>query len=147
MNDENGSKDSGVGPAAFVGLYMQTLRARMAPAEYKTLAKAVNEFCRQIATGGNGSFQIDDTAFTSGLHQELATVITMLATGRTDHHYIDMPGPDGSLNGAMVQADIANDPEQLTAVPTKLNTWWAQREAEDATLDGIARASGLNTQR
>ncbi|MEU5403912.1 hypothetical protein ABZ348_32045 [Streptomyces sp. NPDC005963] len=147
MNDENGSKDSGVGPAAFVGLYMQTLRARMTPAEYKTLATAVNEFCRLITKGGTGSFQIDDTAFTPGLHQELMTVITMLATGRTDHHYIDMPGPNGTFGGAMVQADIANDPEQLAAVRTKLNTWWAQREAEDATLDGIARASGLNTQR
>ncbi|WP_329028097.1 hypothetical protein [Streptomyces sp. NBC_00690] len=147
MNDENGSKDSGVGPAAFVGLYMQTLRARMAPAEYKTLATAVNEFCRQIAKGGTGSFQIDDAAFTPGIHQELMTVITMLATGRADHHYIDVPGPNGTFGGAMVQADIAHDPEQLAAVRAKLNNWWARREAEDATLDGIARVSGLDTQR
>ncbi|MCM2388131.1 hypothetical protein [Streptomyces albipurpureus] len=141
MNDENGSKDSGVGPVAFLGLSMQTLRARMAPAEYKTLAKAVHQFCHLITNGGPGSFEIDDTAFTPGLHQEPMTV------SHTDHHYIDMPSPKGTFGGAMVQADIAEDPEQLQAVRAKLNTWWAQREAEDATLDGIARASGLDTQR
>ncbi|WP_329012288.1 hypothetical protein [Streptomyces sp. NBC_00690] len=71
----------------------------------------------------------------------------MLATGRADHYYIDVPGRNGTFSGAMVQADIANNPKQLTAVRTKLNTWWAQREAEDATLDGIARTSGLDTRR
>ncbi|WP_329013601.1 hypothetical protein [Streptomyces sp. NBC_00690] len=140
MNEENGSKRS-----AFVGLYLETLRARMAPDQYTALTEAVHRFCRLIADGGQGSFEIDETAFTPALHRELVTIMTMLATGRTDHRLVDIPSPDGTPGYAMAEAHIAEDSTQLAAVRTKLNAWWAQREAEDAVLDGIARASGLET--
>ncbi|MFI6284387.1 hypothetical protein ACIBCM_06440 [Streptomyces sp. NPDC051018] len=43
------------------------------------------------------------------------------------------------------RAGIADDPAQLATLRAKTSAWWAQREADDAALDAIARASGLHT--
>ncbi|MEU5108162.1 hypothetical protein AB0H07_38895 [Streptomyces sp. NPDC021354] len=144
MNDEN-NFDAGDDRIDKVSLYMETLKARMAPEQYDVLAQAVHETAHLIAEGGEGIFGAGDdrSTFTPEVQREYTAVLAILLTGRMDHRVVEMPGPDGSPGFAVVEASAADDPAKLEEIRENLHRWVAERKAVDTELDGIARASGL----
>lgn len=71
--------------------------------------------------------------------------MAIVTTGRMDHQVVDMPGPDGSPGYAVVTPELANDPDELAKLREKITNWATERETINTELDGIARASGTDT--
>ncbi|MET9648341.1 hypothetical protein AB0K71_05345 [Streptomyces syringium] len=76
------------------------------------------------------------------MHQEFTTVLTILATGRMDHHRVEVTADDGSQLSAMVDPATADDPARLEEIGGFLQRWHLEKRAVEEQLDGIARASG-----
>ncbi|MHC3456105.1 hypothetical protein [Streptomyces prasinus] len=127
-----------------VSLYMETLKARMAPEQYDVLAQVVHETAHLIAEGHQAGPVGGLSAFTPEVQREYATVLAILLTGRMDHRLVEMPGPDGSPGFAIVEASATDAPVRLQEIRKDLHRWAAKRQAVDNELDGIARASGLS---
>ncbi|PWI05889.1 hypothetical protein DIZ27_36850 [Streptomyces sp. NWU339] len=143
MNDAN-DFDPGHCRIDSVSLYMETLKARMAPEQYDVLAQAVHETAHLIAEGHQAGPVGDLSAFTPEVQREYATVLAILLTGRMDHRLVEMPGPDGSPGFAIVEASTADAPVRLQEIREHHHHWATERQAVDNELDGIARASGLS---
>ncbi|MFF1845665.1 hypothetical protein ACFVW9_28770 [Streptomyces sp. NPDC058217] len=112
----------------------------------ETLHQAVHEMVHLIADGREGFLETGDREnFTDTIQKESLTVMAIVTTGRMDHQVVDMPGPDGSPGYAVVTQELANDPEELAKLREKFHDWATEREAIDTELDGIARASGTDT--
>ncbi|MEU0008221.1 hypothetical protein ABZ079_29160 [Streptomyces sp. NPDC006314] len=141
MNDANdsGSDDRRIDN---VSLYMETLKARMDPEQYDVLAKAVHEAAQLIAEGHQAGPVGDASQFTDEVQREYATVLT----GRMDHRLVEMPGPDGSLGFAIVEASAADDPAKPQELREKHRRFVTEQQALYNELDGIARASGLSAE-
>jgi hypothetical protein len=142
MNDSADSPDGeGPGTAQLVALYLETLEARMPPEEYHALTMAIHRFWHLMEAGGEGSFDMDDDAFTDDVRKEMMMVMAIIGTGRTDHRVVEMPGPDGSRGWAVVTDEVADDPEKLAELAAKMNGWAEERERTDAVLEGIEAAT------
>jgi len=142
MNGESEDGD-GLDRVEAVSLYLEALKARMDPKQYERLARLVHESAHLLAEGQEGIFDDEDeqAELTPEMQRELATILAMMITGSTDHRVVEMPGPDGSTGFAIVEASAADDPKKLREIRESLHRWAAEREAIDAELDGIARAS------
>lgn len=126
-------------------LYMETLKARMDPEAFQALAEAVQETVASMAQGRDGVIGPEDNpAFTKEVRREYATVVTILGTGRMDHRWVEIPCADGEPGYALVDAETVDDPAKLEQVRASMARWLEEREATDAELDGIARASGID---
>lgn len=144
MNDES-ADDSPRDRMAKVALYLETVKARMAPEQFATLHEAVQEMTRLIDEGQDGFLEAGDReSFTGDVQREFLAVMAIVTTGRMDHEVVDMPGPDGSAGYAVVTPEVANDPEALADVREQVHAWMTERKAVDEELEGIARASGLD---
>lgn len=132
-NDINGVGD--IPDVNTAALYLETLKARMAPEQFATLEQALHEFQQVIKGGGNGEFQIDEGAFDESVRKELMTVVAMAGTGRTDHQIVEVPWPDGSPGFAAVSAEVGNDPVKLAEVRAELHAWVREHwDAEEERL-------------
>ncbi|MFD8251314.1 hypothetical protein [Streptomyces werraensis] len=141
MSDED-AVPVGDGRAVKVALYMETLQARMDPAQYEALAQAVHEAFCLLAQGREGIISGEDgLSFTPEMHREFATVVTMMLTGKMDQQVVELSGPDGHSGFVLMDPEKANDPAKVQEVRDFINRWTAEREAMDIELDGIARAS------
>ncbi|GHA73107.1 hypothetical protein GCM10010345_89910 [Streptomyces canarius] len=127
-----------------VSLHMEALKARMYPAQYDVLAKAVHETAHLIAEGHQAGPVGDASQFTDEVQREYATVLAILLTGRMDHRLVEMPGPDGSPGFAIVEASAADDPAKLQELREDHRRFVSEQQALYNELDGIARASGLS---
>ncbi|MDF4248780.1 hypothetical protein [Streptomyces sp. WMMB303] len=126
-------------------LYMETLRARMEPEAFQALAEAVQGTVVCLAQGRDGVFGSEDNpAFTKDVQREYATVAAILGTGRLDHRWVEVPCADGQPGYALVDAETAADPAKLEQVRAGMARWLEARDATDAELGGIARASGID---
>ncbi|MET8538908.1 hypothetical protein ABZV67_46655 [Streptomyces sp. NPDC005065] len=131
---------------AKVALYLESVKARMPPEQFETLRQAVHEMAHLIADGHEGFLEAGDRKdFTDDVQKELLTVMAIVTTGRMDHQVVDMPGPDGSPGYAVVTPELANAPKRLAELRDKIHHHTTEREAIDTELDGIARASGIDT--
>ncbi|WP_244257946.1 hypothetical protein [Streptomyces sp. Tu 2975] len=130
---------------AKVELYMESVKARMAPEDFETLHEAVNEMSRLITEGHEGVLEAGDREnFAGEVQREFLAVMAIATTGRMDHHVIDMPGPDGSPGYAVVTPEVANDPAALAEVRQQIHQWTTEQREINSELDGIARASGID---
>ncbi|MFI7246362.1 hypothetical protein [Streptomyces qinglanensis] len=86
----------------------------------------------------------DNPAFTKDVQREYATVAAILGTGRLDHRWVEVPCADGQPGYALVDAETAADPAKLEQVRAGMARWLEARDATDAELGGIARASGID---
>ncbi|MFK4600420.1 hypothetical protein RKD30_007087 [Streptomyces pristinaespiralis] len=130
---------------AKVELYLESVKARMAPEDFETLHQAVTEMSRLISEGHEGVLEAGDREnFAGDVQREFLAVMAIATTGRMDHQVIDMPGPDGSPGYAVVTPEVANDPAALAELRQQIHQWTAEQQAINSELDGIARASGLD---
>lgn len=128
-------------PHANLALYLETLRARLPEEQFGILADAVREAAALLAGGREGIVDAGEKLHPD-LHQEFTTVLTILATGRMDHHKVEVTADDGSRLSAMVDPDAAADPARLEEIRGFLQRWHLEKRAVEEQLDGIARASG-----
>jgi hypothetical protein len=146
MNDNDHADETPQDRIAKVALYLESVKARMPAEEFETLHQAVHEMVHLLTDGREGILEtVDRENFTDNIQKEFLTVMAIVMTGRMDHQVVDMPGRDGSPGYAVVTQELANDPEELAKVREKLHDWATEREAIDTELDGIARASGIDT--
>ncbi|GHJ19072.1 hypothetical protein [Streptomyces albus] len=139
---EESDREGGTERAEAISLYMEALKARMAPEQYEQLERLVHETAHLIAHGQEGVFGEDDEPELSvKVQRELARILAMMLTGGTEHRVVEMPGPDGSSGFAIVEASAADDPARLAQMQAGLQAWADERKAIDAELEGIARAS------
>lgn len=128
-----------------VELYLESLEARMDPAQFDALTRAIHEFWHLMEGTGEGAFDVDEHDFTPEVRQELLVVMAMLGTGRTDQRVVEIPSPDGSPGWAVVDASIADDPVALAELQEKLHAKlaeWSREQADTAAvLEGIEAAS------
>ncbi|MEV5242575.1 hypothetical protein AB0K89_26235 [Streptomyces cinnamoneus] len=127
-------------PHAHLALYLETLRARLPEEQFGILAGAVREAAALLAGGREGIVDASEELHPD-LHQEFTTVLTILATGRLDHHRVEVTADDGSRLSAMVDPDAAEDPARLEEIRGFLQRWHLKKRAVEEQLDGIARAS------
>ncbi|MDX3771744.1 MULTISPECIES: hypothetical protein [unclassified Streptomyces] len=146
MNDNDDADETPQDRIAKVALYLESVKARMPPEQFETLHQAVHEMIHLIADSHEGFLEAGDREnFTDDVQKEFLTVMAIVTTGRMDHQVVDMPGPDGSPGYAVVTTELANDPKALAELRDKLHHHATERKAINAALDGIARASGIDT--
>ncbi|MET4644494.1 hypothetical protein ABID95_004243 [Streptomyces atratus] len=146
MNDDNHADETPQDRIAKVTLYLESVEARMPAEEFETLDQAVHEMAHLIADGREGFLDAGDREnFTDNIQKEFLTVMAIVMTGRMDHQVVDLPGPDGSPGYAVVTPELANDPKGLAELRDRIHHHATDREAIDTELDGIARASGIDT--
>lgn len=144
MDDVNDSTDGTVDPSetvAMVEIYLESLKARMAPEEFDTLTGALHQFWHAMEEGRQASFDLSETGFSEGVRKELMLVMAIIGTGRTDHRIVDLPGPDGSSGWVVVSDAIADDPVRLAEIRDRLAAQWREQQETDEALEGIERAS------
>jgi hypothetical protein len=91
-------------------MYLETLRLRMEPEKFGVLSEA--------GFDGTG-FDVNEELFTDDVRRELATVLTMAATGRTDD-LVEVVEGDPGMGCMVVTAEVADDPVKLAEVRAKL---------------------------
>ncbi|MEU3550614.1 MULTISPECIES: hypothetical protein [Streptomyces] len=144
MSDED-AVPAGDDRAAKVALYMETLQARMDPAQYEALAQTVHETFRLLLEGREGIISGKDShSFTPEMNREFATVVSMMLTGKMDQQVIEVPGTNGNYGFILMDPEEADDPARVQEVRDFIDQWTAERQAIDRELDGIARASNPN---
>lgn len=144
MDDVNDSTDGPVDPSetvALVEVYLESLKARMAPEEYEALTSALHQFWHAMEDGRQATFDMSETGFSEGVRKELMLVMAIIGTGRTDHRVVDLPGPDGSSGWVVVSEAIADDPVKLAEIRDRLAVQWREQQETDEALEGIERAS------
>ncbi|MET9107389.1 hypothetical protein [Streptomyces zhihengii] len=125
---------------AKVELYLESVKARIRPASYEALLRAVHEMAPRFAAGQFGLIHAG-TGFGPQVQREFLAVMAIMTTGRMDHHVIDMPGPGSTTAYAVVTPEAANDPMALAGLLSQMRRWACEQQAVQQELDGIARAS------
>lgn len=143
MDDANipGGPLSPEGPAAKLGLYLETLQATMKPEEYDAVCAGLRQFWRVMESGGEGSFTMDTQDFNDVVRKEFIMAVAIIGTGRMDYEVVEVAGTDGSPGWAVVDADIATDPNTFADLRQRFAAWDRERQAVDEALEGIEEAS------
>ncbi|MFJ4772212.1 hypothetical protein ACIP88_24395 [Streptomyces uncialis] len=143
-------------PAALVRaryvLYVETLRARMPPAQFGLLMEVIREYVK----AGGGRFRLDlepeeKELFTEEVQHELLNLLGLIGAMEPGHEdradrVVARLGDGEHVKAAMslVPPDVADDPDKLRAMRDKLDTQQHQRKQDEETVEGIARASGMS---
>jgi hypothetical protein len=102
-------------------LYLETLRLRMEPDKFGTLADALKGMKEAFEAGFDGSgFEVNEELFTDDVRREFVTVMAMAATGRADDRVVEIVDREGNKGWAVVSADVADDPAKLAEVREQL---------------------------
>jgi hypothetical protein len=102
-------------------MYLETLRLRMEPGKFGVLADALKGFKKASEVGFDGTgFDVNEELFTDDVRRELATVMTMAATARTDDRVVEVVEGDPSMGCMVVTAEVADDPVKLAELRAQL---------------------------
>ncbi|WP_035840351.1 hypothetical protein [Kitasatospora azatica] len=109
-----------------IRLYLDTLRARMEPAQFRALGELLKSSL-PLLTSTHDSITIDipdedERHVTPEVKDEFLAVLGILSTGSMDHHIVDL----GNGASAMVHAEAAADPGRLQ----ELRTWADERRRQ-----------------
>ncbi|MYY12392.1 hypothetical protein GT204_26675 [Streptomyces sp. SID4919] len=131
---------------------METLRARMPPAQFGLLMEVIREYVK----AGGGRFQLDlepeeKELFTEEVQHELLNLLGLIGAMEPGHEdradrVVARLGDGEHVKDAMslVPPEVADDPEKLRAMRDDLDTQQHQRKQDEETVEGIARASGMS---
>jgi hypothetical protein len=119
MSDEDSADRSDA--ASVSAMYLETLALRMEPEKFGVLADALKGFKQASDAGFDGTgFGVNEELFTDDVRRELATVLTMAATGRTDDRVVEVVEGDPSMGCMVVTAEVADDPVKLAELRAQL---------------------------
>ncbi|RST09019.1 hypothetical protein EF910_02070 [Streptomyces sp. WAC07149] len=74
-------------------------------------------------------------AFGSALQREYLALLAVLITGRTDHHVVRLPDPDGTCGWAILKDQAPKDPDALRQLHTDIT----RRASDHAALERVWR--------
>ncbi|WP_103889047.1 hypothetical protein [Actinacidiphila yanglinensis] len=119
MSDEDSTDRPDAGSLS--AMYLETLRLRMEPEKFDVLADALKGFKKASEAGFDGTgFDVNEELFTDDVRRELATVLTMAATGRTDDRVVEGVEGDPSMGCMVVTAEVADDPVKLAELRAQM---------------------------
>jgi len=134
-------------PETRLQLYMESLRARMDPARYMAFERLVAgtaQAMRETAAGRPEAVvelpEEHEAQLAPDLVGEMLTVISILSGRDEQVRVVDF----GGGVTALVDVDVADDPQQVAETREALQRFITQRRHEAEQLDGIARVSGLD---
>ncbi|MEW2416995.1 hypothetical protein AB0953_25145 [Streptomyces sp. NPDC046866] len=118
--------------------YLADLAGRCGPAVFEAVLAAVRGTCAMLSEGHPALLEgPDGTAFGPQLQREYLALLAVLMTGRTDLEVIGVPTAGGTAGWAVVEPDVAADPDAADAVRARV----AAGEADRAeALDVLASA-------
>ncbi|MFJ3883223.1 hypothetical protein ACIPW5_37985 [Streptomyces sp. NPDC090077] len=100
--------------ADLLDTYLRDALDRLGPAAFETVIRAVDATCALLADGHPTILTGPDSEpFTPVLHREYLSLLTVLITGRTDHHMVALPNGDGTPGWAAVEPHLTHHPEAL----------------------------------
>ncbi|MEV4561202.1 hypothetical protein AB0K51_30000 [Kitasatospora sp. NPDC049285] len=118
-----------------VRLYLDTLRARMDPAEFRVLGGLLRRSVVSLAAPAPEhviDLQDEDEAhLTPEVRNELLAVLSIVATGTMEHHIVDLG--DGATTA--LDTGAANDPDAVQ----RMRDWAAHQRAERTRTDPVRR--------
>ncbi|MGK4586164.1 hypothetical protein [Kitasatospora sp. HPMI-4] len=124
-----------------VHLYLETLRARMDPDQFRVLRHLLDGALLALSgRSGEGEVDLadeDEVYNTPEVQKELLAALAILATGTLEHHIVDL----GDGASVVMTPEAANDPEAVQRMREFVAKQRAEREHTDAVLRGIADAS------
>lgn len=119
MSDEDSTDRQDAGSVS--AMYLETLRLRMEPDKFGALADALKGFTKASEAGFDGTgYEVNEELFTDEVRQELATVLAMAATGRTDDRVVEVVEGDPSMGWIVVTAQVVDDPVKLAEIREQL---------------------------
>ncbi|MEV7422452.1 hypothetical protein [Streptomyces sp. NPDC091212] len=148
MNDDSPAQDL---PRLRLGLYIETLKARMPEPQYRLLMDVIRMWAEN--GGGTVRLRMDDEEkklFTRDVQREMLNIMGLIGALRPGHedradHVVADLGDGEHTSGALtlVPPEVAADPERLRTMRDELDAKADRRKKDEAALDGIARASGM----
>ncbi|MFD7096434.1 hypothetical protein [Streptomyces xanthophaeus] len=142
MNTHDARRDDG--NFDVLGVYLETLRAQMAPRRFRTLVAAVQMTCGLLSDGPATPVTVSGDCFLpSDLRREYVSVLAVMITGRMDHSLVEVPVAGGPPGWAVLEAGAHHGPAALQAAGRRFAGRHDEQMSLAAGLEGIARASGL----
>ena len=149
--EDRGAEDRRELARSQLALYIETLRVTMPQPQYRLLMEVIRMYVE--AGGGRIRIKLDDEErelFTREVQKELLTLLGLLGALEPGHEdrgdlVVAELGDGEHIKGAMslVPVTKAENPEELLRMRERLDTAAAQRRADTAEVEAIARASGM----
>ncbi|MEU3317413.1 hypothetical protein AB0940_33380 [Streptomyces sp. NPDC006656] len=119
---------SGDADGDILGVYLVTLAGRCGPVAFEAVVAAVRDTCAMLSEGHPAILSVP-RARRSGpaLQREHLALLAVLMTGRTDLEVVAVPTADGAEGWAVVEPDVAADPDTVTAVRARVTAAGADR--------------------
>ncbi|WP_228447515.1 hypothetical protein [Streptomyces paludis] len=149
MNDDDSHAEDL--PRLRLGLYIESLRARMPAPQYRLLMDVI----RMWAENGGGTVRLrmdeeERELFTRDVQREMLHIMGLIGALRPGHedradHVVADLGDGEHARGALtlVPPEVAADPERLRTMRDELDAKADRRKRDEAAVEGIARASGM----
>ncbi|MFE2141926.1 hypothetical protein ACFXA3_09260 [Streptomyces sp. NPDC059456] len=94
-----------------LGVYVETLRARMTPLRFRTLVRAVDTTCGLVSDEPAGTVTVPGDGFLpEDLRRGYMSLLAVMITGRIDHRLVEVPAPGGPSGWVVLEAGAAHDP-------------------------------------
>ncbi|MEV7728811.1 hypothetical protein AB0P15_29340 [Streptomyces sp. NPDC087917] len=107
--------------ADVLDLHLRVVADRLGPAEFEAVVRAASDTCSMPAEGrpamlaGPGG-----EGFGSALQREYLALLAVLMTGRTDLEVISVPVAGGARGWAVVEPDVAADPDAVDVIRARI---------------------------
>ncbi|WP_354645228.1 hypothetical protein [Kitasatospora camelliae] len=128
-------------PAEQVRLDLDTLRLRMDPDQFRVLGTLLNGALTSLSgPAREGRVDLsdeDEVLLTREVKNELLTILAIMATGKMDHHIVDL----GNGATTVMDAGAANDPDAVQRARDRVERHRAEQEHTESVLRGIEEAS------
>ncbi|MFF4343309.1 hypothetical protein ACFY00_25685 [Kitasatospora sp. NPDC001540] len=108
-----------------VRLYLDTLRARMDPDEFRLLGRLLSGAVGSLAAAGDAYVvEVGEQQVSRQVQEEFLAVLSIVATGTMEHRLVDLG--DGAVT--VLDAAAAENPEAVR----RMREWAARQRAQGA---------------
>ncbi|MDA5283878.1 hypothetical protein [Streptomyces sp. Isolate_45] len=125
-----------------LGEYLRAALARLGSADFETVIRAADATCQLLADAQPAlPAGPDGAVLGSDLQREYLALLAVLITGRTDHHIVALPAPDGTPGWAVIERHVARDPRALADVCARIAERARDSVSTGTALETLWRAS------
>ncbi|MFF5705482.1 GNAT family N-acetyltransferase [Streptomyces sp. NPDC012794] len=114
-----GGRDE-AGGADVLDLYLQMARARLSPARFEAVVRAVQDTCGLLVQGHQALVAMPgEEGFSPEMQREYLALLAVMITGSLDHRVVELPGPDDEPALAVVRttSPMARAPRAVARNP------------------------------
>jgi hypothetical protein len=129
-----------------VDLYLDLLRARMAPADYALLLRMVEPVLEAMEAQRAGTIELslegpEGASVSQEIRDEASLVVAVAVTGRLDNQIVEIETEETGPIRVVTDSGTAADPARCREIADFIG----ERHRQDEELRGIAEVSGLPT--